>query len=250
MNKFIFFGSLIIFTSILFGCDDDKDESFQNTVNESSENNNLSNRAIDRFSEIYKNFPIDGHEYVFDRGERINPKFDHRFLLPADTLNTIFYRLYEDTLSIVVGVNTVGCHAAIITKFEGFYYPHQNSIHLADFSFLNEENSGFLVSCENNDPLDFRMVSYQKNLIGMWSLDSVKKYRTNYEQILELNSLEFFKNSIIINDDIEKKYENDGFNLSILNTPYYFYKLFVNQNFMILINVYEDSYEEYYFRKV
>lgn len=211
----------------------------------------LTNSSLNQINSFFSELNFDGKIYYFNEGKIVTPKLNYDFIVSSDTMNFIYLKLYEETDSILLGVNKLHCYATILPEFEGYYYPNQSIIYSYDFRFLNnEERYSMDISCRNKKNEKFRSVGYDKNLFGLWKLDSVAPYNKKYSSEVNLQQLKFTKENVYLNDTIVSDYHHLGYSLNLEGFTFNFHKIFINQKKMILINTYYDSYEVFYFSKL
>ncbi|WP_343785248.1 hypothetical protein [Wandonia haliotis] len=237
---------LVFLFFLLSNCKNEKDEGEVADYKESTE---LSDSSLGEINSIFSDIEIGGRIYKFDKGSLITPKFNTNFIVDSDTMNFIYLKLYEESDSIVLGVNKLLCYATILPEFEGYYYPNQSVIYPHNFRFLNEEGFHLNINCSNEKDEKFREVGYDKNLLGIWTVDSINPYHKEYKSDLDLKTLTFSRENVLLNDTISSGYRHSGFALLVEGFPYDFHKVLVNNEKMILINTFKDSYEVFYFSK-
>jgi hypothetical protein len=216
-------------------------------------NKQLSNTTINNFNEIMKNYSLNDHKYIFNKGFYIYDVFEYadtNFMSKKDTVNFSFFKLVEDTLSVFVAINRELCYLSILSNLNNKYFLNNSLILPGNFSFLNNEKLPAKFDCINTDSIEFREVGYDANLIGEWSLDSSVVFRVNRDLIKEIKKeINVLNDSVILIDNYRYEYEHDGYILKVLKSPYLLYKIFLNDRKMILINIFKNSYIEYYFTK-
>jgi hypothetical protein len=227
---------------ILFGC--------QNS-NKCDEHKTLNSNSINNFNEIFKDFVLNNRAFIFSEGYVIdNPNYNEVLMQPSDTANMILFTLknaVDD--SLIIAVNKIGCFACLVYDLYGKLYINQSLIFPFDFNFLNQEKPSLNIDCKNNDNQKIREATYDRNMLGKWKLDSLNTVDKNYSNDFQIKSLLITKETLLLNDSINLKYHNSGFDFDIQNSPFSFFKAMVNRRFMILINIYNGSYEEFYFSK-
>jgi|SRR5690554_3394032 len=209
----------------------------------------LSTFSLNQINSIFSELNIGGKHYNFNKGKIINPKFNYDFIVSSDTMNFIYLKLFEEVDSIVLGVNKLLCYATILPEFEGHYYPNQSVVFPFNFRFLNQDNPLINITCHNDDDQKFRQVGFDKNLFGIWEIDSIVPYHLGYISDFKLKQLNFSQESVILNDSVARRYSHSGFTIKIDNSCFDFHKILVNHKKMILINTFNDSYEVVYFTK-
>lgn len=224
----------------------------ENRIEEEKTNTfQLNKKSLDEFNRIFDDFSLNGKEYHFLSGYWIEkPKFDEKLVRPVDTTNMVLFALKNsDYDSIIIAANYNGCFASVVYKLEERLYINQSVIFPFDFAFLNNEQIPIKFNCINTDEFRIRETNYDAHMIGEWNLDSINSIRMNYKPEFEIYRLTIEREWVIINDSIKFKYFHSGYDFRIIDTDYYFFKVLTNDKFMILINVINDSYEEYYFSK-
>lgn len=240
---------LIVMTGFIFfhSCQETPNSSL--TVPKSIDKDfELSHSSLVEFQKMLKDYQVNGDKFNFIEGHYLaNPHFDSNFVKVEDLQNSLFFMLIDSTKELMVEVNCNDCYASIPQLLNSNYYPNQSVIFPYDFSFLKKE--GFNINCERRDSSAFREVSFDKNMLGCWMLDSMDIVRRNYEADFLFNKLCIEKNLVVLNDSLEITYQHHAYYFDIDNSNYKFYKIFIGQKWMILINRFNDSYEEYFFRK-
>jgi len=228
--------AIIILLSTFIGC--------QNSENVES-SNRLTDQSLAKFNQIFGDIPFNGITYNFTSVETFNPNFNWDIITKEDTANFSFFLMKSDSFDLKVAVNNHLCFASIITTDRGFDYPNHFTLHPNDFSWLNKEKLGINYNCINKDELKYREVSYDKNLLGKWLVDST----FNNEGNENISNFEFLDSLIIINDSTSYRYEQSGYYLETTNPEKYIYKIFVNKSNMIFYNNLNENLVTYYCRK-
>lgn len=222
------------------------------SCNSSNENKiKISNEALIEFNFIFKDYTLNNKKYNFKNGFYLKkPPLNYSLLSTEDTTNISFFKLLDGENYLIVCVDRKRCFASVTTELNDFNYPNHSVIFPYDFSFLNKESLPVKFNCINEDTKEFREVNYDKNMIGKWELDSIYILEKNYIEDYKLKNLAIKEDyTITINDSVKSTYTHNAYNFEILNSKYIFYKIFVNKNNMILINVYNESYVECFFKK-
>lgn len=213
----------------------------------------LSSSSTNEFKKLFKGLTIHGRELKINKSYYIsNLKTNPKFVKNNDLLNYSFFKLVEDSLNnIVILIDDQNCAASILNKFNDYYYPSLDIIYPYDFKFLNSESvvpESF--KCVNKDTFRIREIGYNPDLIGNWVLDSILDSKENhYEESFEIMNIR--NDSTVVFDDIETyRYFVEGSNFEIEDSVHVFYKIFNNDDFLILINTYNNSYSEYYLHKL
>lgn len=245
--NYLFFLNFII---LFYSCDNEdnkrsKDHKIKNT------NLELSKESINQFNRIFKEFYLDGINHQFSSGYLIqNPKLNEKYINPSDTAHLVFFALEGDGIEdLIITVHKKGCFASIVYSLEGYWYPNQSVILPSDYSFLNKDQLPVDFNCINQDNLNLREVSFDANMLGFWYVDSIASIRRNFNQHFDIESIEIDKQHAIVNDSLDFEYYHSGYDFQLKGTNYFFYKVLVNEDNMIMINTYENSYEEFYFVK-
>lgn len=215
-----------------------------------SERKMLNINSIENFNYILKDYSLNGHQYQIDSAlyiDNIYEYSDKNFIEKKDTIGYSFFKLFDDSLIVVVAVNRDLCYLSIMSDFNDSYFINNSLIFPYNFSFLNDENLGVKFDCINNDSINFREISYDYNLIGEWKIDSIINFRINDDMIKKISKLKVLNDSIALIDETEYQYNHNGYEININESPFQFYKVFINENKMILINTFKESYIEYYF---
>jgi hypothetical protein len=222
--------------------------SCKNEKNNITKNIEISSETVKGFQNILADYSLNGHSFNFIRGYLIlEPIFNSKFISNNDTLNNTYFKLEEnDTSHLYIGVNRLGCFVTILSKLNNDYFPNNSLIFPANLDFLKHENIS--ISCINNDSNTFREVSFDKNIIREWTLDSIKSYRKTYLSQDTFYKMEIFDNELIFDNKHHYTYTHTGYEFKIDESHYHFYKVFVGEKYMILINGFNNSYEEYYFK--
>lgn len=216
-----------------------------------STNLELSKESIVQFNRIFKDYYLNGMEYQFNSGHLIeNPKLNKKYINPSDTNNLVFFVLESDNIdNLTITVNKEGCFASVVYNLEGYLYPNHSVIFPNDYSFLNKDQLAVKFDCINKDSLDQREIDYDANMIGTWYVDSISSIRKNYTQSFDIKSITIDKEQVVLNDSIDFEYYHSGYKFQLKGSKYDFYKVHINKDYMIMINTYKNSYEEFYFIK-
>jgi len=212
----------------------------------------LSNNSTNKFKEIFDGLILYGESFEVNNSYYLPQIKTHPiFVENNDLSNYSFFRLEEDSLTfIVILVDNRFCCASIVNEFHNYYYPSVDVIYPSDFTFLNFENKiPFLFDCINKDSQKFRNIEINPGLFGDWILDSILDSKgIHYFDSFKRMNVE--NDTIVTFDDFESyNYLVDGPIFEIKDSAHNFYKIFNNEDFLILINNYDNSYSEYYFHK-
>lgn len=236
MKNFIFF----LILSLILGCKTD------NSIN--TENLQISVEILNKFNEIFGETIILGEKREFKRGYYLsNPKLDVQRLDKADFSYMYFELIDNKEEHIFVSVSQVSCFVSIVSEFNGFIYPNNSSIYPIDLAFLSEYLANDY-SCTNSDDMSFREINFDKRLIGQWKVDSVLNREHTKDPNFENISFEFRDNEFIYENKIHL-FTQQGLEISIPSFPFLFYKIYLGSKNMILINFFENEYQEFYFTK-
>lgn len=235
--KTIFFFSLI---SLLISCN--------GSITSNSDDVTNDKKQIEFFNKIFKKTEINGRYYKINKVKPVFPAFDINYITKEDTANLVFYELFEDTDSFIIGVNKELCYAFILVHYNGFYYPHNYAIYPGNFKLLDDE----LFSCENDDVLEYRELSFDKNLLGKWLIDSIE-FETNetvdIKEIFPTKNYVFYKDSLCLDDSLNYgSYELSGFNI-IINDDLSFFRIYSSVNKMIIYKYLNDGGAIYFLSK-
>lgn len=243
-TKIYAFSFLLVIMLTVFAC--------ENRIHdEQTCNSQLSQNSLNEFNRIFEDFSLNGQEYHFLSGYWIeSPQFNDRFARSFDTVGVVLFTLKtSDFDSLIIGVHRNGCFASVVYKLEKYLYVNQSVIFPSDFTFLNEEKIPIKFNCINSDNSRLRETNFEAHMIGEWCLDSINSIRMNYTPEFELNKFAIERDCVILNDTAKFEYFHSGYDFQIIGTNYSFFKVLTNDKFMILINIINQSYEEYYFSK-
>jgi hypothetical protein len=229
---------ILICSVLLIGCQNPK-KTNQNKPKAEEENETLklSDKALEQFQLMFGEIPFEGVTYQFTSVEKYQPNFNPNMIKANDTLNLSYFILKADSFQLKIAINDKLCFASVIETHRGFDYPSLSIMHPNDFSWLNNENLSKTYNYENTDFTNYREVSYDKNLIGTWEIDSTISNETE----VPIKNIEFSKTEIVINDSLKHNYEHAGYFLYSENPENYICKIFVSEQYAILVsNLYSE----------
>lgn len=236
----------IIIFLIIIGCQNELSTSEINNENTLKTSKILSSSALKHFNDIFSDIPFDGVKNKFQSVEVYNPEFNLSMLNSSDTANFSYFILKTDTFDLKVAVNNNLCFASKILSHRGYDYINQFVIHPYDFSWLNKEKLNGSYECINEDPISFREASFDKNMIGLWKVDSTFMNENNNE----INYIEFSDSVLKLNKSIKYNYEQSGYYLHIKDSDKFIYKIFFNSDYSIFYSSLRNEPIIYYCSRV
>lgn len=235
---------------LLYSCEN-VDNKSSNNYKIKNTNLELGKESIDQFNRIFEGFYFNDIYQQFNSGYLIlHPKLNEKYINYSDTAHFVFFALEGDSIEdLIITVNKKGCFASIVYNLDGYLYPNQSVIFPGDYSFLNKDQLPVNFDCINQDSLSLREVAFDANMLGVWYVDSISSIRRNFNQSFDIKNITIEKQRVIVNDSLDFEYYHSGYDFQLNGTNYFFYKVLVNEDHMIMINTYRNSYEEFYFVK-
>jgi hypothetical protein len=208
----------------------------------------ISNDELNRFNEIFSGSFINGEQREFVKGFLLEkPHLDSQRLV-IEYLPFVFFELQDESReSYFFSVNYKDCYVSIASEINRFLYPNNSSIYPVDLRFLSDYFPNHY-SCSNTDELPYREISFDKHLIGQWKIDSVLNRDKDIEQRFSAIFFEFHDRELLI-DDNRYEFYHSGQLIDVPELRLKFFKIHIGREYMILVNFYEDNYQEFYFSK-
>jgi hypothetical protein len=208
----------------------------------------ISNDELNWFNEIFSSSFINGEQREFVNGFLLEkPYLDSQRLVYED-LPFVFFELQDESReSYFFSVNYEDCYVSIASEMNGFLYPNNSSIYPVDLRFLSDYLPNHY-SCSTTDELQYREISFDKNLIGQWKIDSVLNRNKDLEHSFRNNFFEFNDRELLI-DENPYGFYHSGQLIDVPELRLKFFKIHIGRDYMILVNFYENNYQEFYFSK-